>query len=55
MKTYCLMPHGLSAEAMLQALKMESAEGKKISLQSKEGAGPGTDPAAWQALFAAAQ
>ena len=44
----------LVAEAMLQALTTEAAEGKKFSLQSKEGAGPGKDQAAWQALFAGA-
>ncbi len=43
-----------SAEAMLQALTAEAAEGKKFSLQSKEGEGPGQDQAAWQALFAGA-
>jgi hypothetical protein len=40
---------------MLQALRTELTEGKKFSLQSKEGAGPGTNPVAWQALFAKAQ
>ena len=42
------------AEAMLQALASDAAEGKKFALESREGAGPGTDSAAWQKLFAAA-
>jgi len=41
------------AEAMLQALASDAAEGKKFALESKEGARPGTDSAGWQKLFGA--
>lgn len=43
------------AEAMLQALAVEATEGKKFALESKEGAGPGTDAAAWKQLFESAR
>lgn len=40
---------------MLQALELEITEGKKIALESKEGAGPGTDATAWKQLFEGAR
>lgn len=39
------------AEAMLQALSLAGTEGQRIALESKEGAGPGTDAVAWKKLF----
>lgn len=39
------------AEAMLQCLVNSSVEGKKVSLTSKEGEGPGEDASRWRALF----
>lgn len=39
------------AEAMLQCLVNSSVEGKKVSLTSKEGQGPGEDASRWQILF----
>ena len=40
-----------AAEAMLQALSLAGTEGQRIALESKEGAGPGTDAVAWKKLF----
>lgn len=40
---------------MLQALAVEATEGKRIALESKEGAGPGTDAAEWKKLFESAR
>lgn len=43
-----------TAEAMVQALQLECAEGRAFGITSSEGAGPGTDAAAWRVLFEAA-
>jgi len=40
-----------TAEAILQALLVESTEKVAISITSKEGDGPGEDPTKWKALF----
>jgi hypothetical protein len=40
-----------TAEAILQALLVDSTENVAISITSKEGNGPGEDPARWKALF----
>lgn len=42
-----------TAECVVQALGSATAEGAAIAISSKQGDGPGTDPAAWEALFAA--
>jgi hypothetical protein len=42
------------AEAMVQLLSAEYVEGRKFSLVSMEGDGPGQDTAAWQRLFTSA-
>ena len=39
------------AEAIVQVLAIDAAEGKKYSIASKEGEGPGTDQAKWKALL----
>lgn len=39
------------AEAIVQALALESTQGKAFSLTSKEGEGPGTEADKWRALF----
>lgn len=41
------------AEAIVQSMVLESVEGRHFSIGSKEGDGPGRDPAKWRALFAA--
>lgn len=41
------------AEAIVQALALEAAEGRAVALSSTEGPGPGQDPARWRALFEA--
>lgn len=40
------------AEAIVQLLPLDFVEGKRYSIGSKEGDGPGQDAAAWRALFA---
>ncbi|BDA42679.1 probable protein TIC 62, chloroplastic [Coccomyxa sp. Obi] len=40
------------AEAIVQILALEEAEGKAYAITSKEGDGPGTDSARWRALLA---
>ena len=42
-------------EAVVQSLLCESTLGKKISLGSVGGLGPGNDTALWQGLFSSAQ
>ena len=42
------------AEAMVQLLSAKDVEGRKFSLVSTEGDGPGQDTAAWQQLFTSA-
>jgi NAD(P)H-binding len=42
------------AEAMVQLLSAEDVEGRKFSLVSMEGDGPGQDTAAWRQLFTSA-
>lgn len=39
------------AEAVVQALGTAAAEGRAFAIESKEGAGPGADAAAWARLF----
>lgn len=39
------------AEAIVQLLSAEDVEGRKFSLVSKEGDGPGQDSDAWRQLF----
>ncbi|KAG6629872.1 hypothetical protein CIPAW_14G115600 [Carya illinoinensis] len=43
------------AEACVQALDIESTEGKTYEINSVEGEGPGSDPQKWQELFDAAE
>lgn len=40
------------AEAIVQALALDSTEGRAFAVSSSEGAGPGQDAAKWKALFA---
>lgn len=40
------------AEAIVQSMLLDSVEGQKYSIVSKQGDGPGEDPAKWKALFA---
>lgn len=37
----------------MQLLALDFVEGRAFSIGSKEGDGPGQDPAAWRQLFAA--
>ena len=37
----------------MQLLGLDFVEGRAFSIGSKQGDGPGQDPAAWRALFAA--
>ncbi|KAI3430493.1 hypothetical protein D9Q98_005088 [Chlorella vulgaris] len=39
------------AEAIVQSLALDFVEGRRYSIGSKEGDGPGRDPAKWSALF----
>ena len=39
------------AEVIVQLLAIDAAEGRKYSIASKKGEGPGTDPAKWKALL----
>lgn len=56
----CLLPDDLHvlhtetvrAEAIVQILALGEAESKAYAITSKEGDGPGTDPAKWKALLA---
>ncbi|EFN51223.1 hypothetical protein CHLNCDRAFT_10816, partial [Chlorella variabilis] len=42
---------GAVAEAIVQSMLLEFVEGKKYSIGSREGDGPGRDPSKWKALF----
>ena len=44
----------MRAEAVVQLLALDSVEGRRFSLTSTEGKGPGQDAAAWAKLFASA-
>jgi len=46
-----LLIASVCAEAIVQLLAIDAAEGRKYSIASKEGDGPGTDPAKWKALL----
>lgn len=39
------------AEAIVQSLALDCVEGHKYAIGSKQGEGPGQDPAKWAALF----
>ena len=53
----CFPPARLSAvaEAIVQSLLLDFVEGQKYAIISRQGEGPGQDPAKWRTLFASLQ
>lgn len=48
---HTLSGYNVFTEAIVQILGLDEAEGKAYAITSKEGEGPGTDPAKWKALL----